>query len=63
MIEIYATDKNGNRDKITDLYWFEEEGVHDWGGQAHYDKYTFEIFIDGKLVWNSKDGKYKQYKW
>ena len=35
---------------ITDLYWFEEEGVHDFGGEAHYAKYTFEVFVHGVMV-------------
>ena len=26
---------------INDLYWFEEEGVHDFEGSGHYSNYTF----------------------
>ncbi len=59
MIEIYVTDKTGYRTKITDLYWFEEQGVHDWSGDAHHDKYTLEVFIDGKLVWKTEKGNYE----
>ena len=63
MIDIYATDKTGYREKITDLYWFEENMVHGWDGDSLHGKYTFEIFIDGKLVWKSEKGNYEPYKW
>ncbi len=44
-IRIIAIDQRGKREEITDLYWFEEEGVHDFNGRgAHYD-YSFEIHI------------------
>lgn len=29
---------------ITDLYWFEEEGVHDGNGNAHYTNYELMLF-------------------
>ncbi|GLY11352.1 YopX family protein [Pseudobacillus badius] len=29
---------------IDDLYWFEEAGVHDFGGQGHYSEYVLQQF-------------------
>ena len=29
---------------ITDLYWFEEEGVHDGSGDGHYTNYELMLF-------------------
>lgn len=46
-IKIFAINKEGERHEITNLYWFEGEGVRDFNGEAFYDSYTFEIFIDG----------------
>jgi hypothetical protein len=46
MIQIFAIDESGHRQEITDLYFFEEEGIHNWDGETLYgEKYTFEIFI------------------
>lgn len=63
MLGIFATDQHGNKEQITDLYWFEENMVHDWEGDGHGRQYTFEIFIEGKLVWDSKSGTFEAYKW
>jgi|WetSurMetagenome_2_1015567.scaffolds.fasta_scaffold482080_2 hypothetical protein len=30
---------------VTDLYWFEEEGIHDMGGVGHYCKYDLEYIF------------------
>ena len=48
-VKIYATEKStGQRKEITDLYWFEENGVHDLTGDGHYgDNWSFEIEVDG----------------
>ena len=43
---IYAIDKDGDRREITDLFWFEENGVHDFGGKASYDHYLYEFVIE-----------------
>jgi hypothetical protein len=53
-LEIFATDKYG-RQPITDLYWFEENGVHSLEeAEGHYgEKYGFEIFVDGIKVWTN----------
>jgi hypothetical protein len=52
MIEIYAISKKTNeRIKIEDLYWFEENGIHDFSGKASYDEFTYEIFINGVKVY------------
>ena len=52
MIQIFVRDRKGNREEITDMYWFEENGVHDLNdGEDYYcQHYLFEIFIDGVLV-------------
>ena len=51
MLQIFAIDlKTKERFEITDLYWFEEEAVHDFGGEAHYAKYAFEVFVRGVMV-------------
>ena len=53
MIKIFATDKEGYRFEVDDLYWFEEDGVHDWDGHGHHDKYEFEIYpqtLQGKTA-------------
>ncbi len=52
MLQIFAVDEDGNREEITDLYWFEENGVHDFGGEGFYGgKHTFEIFVNGMQVY------------
>jgi len=46
-MKIIAIDaKTGERQEITDLYWFEEQCVHDLTGKAFYDHYTFEFQIE-----------------
>ncbi len=50
-LRIYAIDRSGYREEITDLYWFEERGVHDWGGEGSYDQYSFELFLDGEPIY------------
>jgi hypothetical protein len=41
---VFATDSQGREEEITDLYWFEENGVHDWGGETyHGEKYSFRF--------------------
>ncbi len=56
MIQIFATDKEGNRKEVKDLYWFEEEGVHNFEGEGHFrEKYNLEVFVDGKQVYPTAD--------
>lgn len=52
-IAIYATDqRTGERELVSDdLYWFEENGVRDFGGEGHYAAYTFEVYVNGTLVY------------
>lgn len=46
-MKIIATNAStGERKEITDLYWFEEEGIRDFGGEAFYKHYTFEFVIE-----------------
>jgi len=59
-IQIFANNELEGRQEITDLYWFEEEGVHDWGGQGHYRKYDLEIWIDGKKAYPIEQREYKK---
>lgn len=50
-IQICATDKDtGESFDIDDLYWFEENGVHDWSGDAHHGNYLLEVYVDGIKV-------------
>lgn len=37
--------KDGHEEIIDDLYWFEENGVHDWSGKCFHDEYEFRIEI------------------
>lgn len=52
-VQTFATDKYGDREEITDLYWFEEEGIHDWHGDGHNGSYRIEIVVDGVCVYDS----------
>ena len=40
---IFAIDEKGIEEEITDLYWFEENGVHDFSGDGPYTKYKFRF--------------------
>lgn len=50
-IKIFAVDKNGNRFEIDDLYWFEENYIHNFSDKSHKG-YTFELVIEeiGKKI-------------
>ena len=51
MIKIFATNTTtGERFEITDLYWFEQNGVHDWNGQGHNESFTFEFYLEN-ICW------------
>lgn len=64
LLRLFAIDDDGNKEEITDLYWFEENGVRDFGGEGHNGrKYKIEIEIDGSLVWNNTSGNYVKYGW
>ena len=39
-MKIFATDRNGYREEITDLFWFEENYVHDF---SDHGRFTIEI--------------------
>ena len=54
MINIVAIDKQGNREEIDDLYWFEENHVHDFKGDGYYSQYKFELFVNGEMVYPPK---------
>ena len=34
MVKVYAVDRDGTRTEITDLYWFEENGIHTFDDSA-----------------------------
>jgi len=57
MIQIFAINKEGEREEVSDLYWFEENGVHDFGGEGHFENFTFEILVDGVKVNHAADRK------
>jgi hypothetical protein len=52
IIKIFAEDiATGEREEIEDLYWFEENGVHNFDGRGHNHGYkiTMECTVpDGK---------------
>lgn len=50
-LRLYATDRHGQREEITCLYWFEEQMVHDWGDDDH----VFEVWLDDTCVWKNDD--------
>jgi hypothetical protein len=56
-LQIYATNKSGHHQEITDLYWFEENGVHDWGGDGVTGKYSFTLFLDGEPIYPRVSGR------
>ena len=43
-IKIFAINRNGDRQEITDLYWFEENRIHTWSDTG-YEGYRFEFEI------------------
>jgi len=58
MIKIFATNtRSKERFEIDDMYWFEENFIHDLNQKEHFLKqqYTFEIFIDDVKVWETPD--------
>lgn len=56
MIQIFAIEKTTNRrEEITNLYWFEENGVEDWGGHGIGGEWRFEIFVNGIQVYPVKE--------
>ena len=57
MLKIYSVDEKGNRFEITDLYWFEEQGVHSFDGEGFHEKYRFEVYVDGIKVYPPNTAK------
>jgi len=54
-LTIKAIDTKTNEEEIIeDLYWFEENGVHDFSGYAMHGRYKFEISL--KIQKNSIKG-------
>jgi hypothetical protein len=45
-LRIFALSKNESREEITDLYWFEENSVHDFDGEGLFCRYKFEVFLE-----------------
>lgn len=55
-VTIIATYKDtGDYQEITDLYWFEENGVHDLLGNGHSDYYWFDFYLNGNLMFSTKE--------
>lgn len=48
-VKIYATDKStGQRKEITDLYWFEQNGIHDLMDVPYFgEEWSFDVEVDG----------------
>ena len=45
-IKIFVTGWAEDEYEITDLYWFEENGVHDFNGEGHWgERYTFRFEV------------------
>jgi len=44
---------------INDLYWFEEEGIHNFEGSGHNSKY---IFMEYTGLYNKSDNKTEVYE-
>jgi hypothetical protein len=49
-VQIFAVKNQREREEITDLYWFEENYIHNFEDFEH-SPYDFEIFIDGVRVY------------
>ena len=48
--------KTGVEEPIEDLYWFEENGVHDFDGEGHYSRYKFRMnLVDEFTHYEEKD--------
>lgn len=57
-IQIFATSqRDKERIEIDDLYFFEEQGIHDWRGEGHYEMFDLEVYVDGKQVYPHKAKK------
>lgn len=57
-IQIFVIDEDNDKQEIKDLYWFEENYVHDFNGQGLYENYVIEIYVDDVIVYSSKgEGK------
>lgn len=55
-MKIFAIDKDGNREEITDLFWFEETSVHDFNGEGAYGPYRYEFELEpGDIVITEKN--------
>jgi len=52
-ISLFAENELEGRREITDLYWFEEEGIHDWSGKGHHRRYKLTVFVDGVQAWSN----------
>jgi len=48
MVEITAIDKDGIREKITDLYWFEEHYVHNFDDERY--TFVFDVIVDDNII-------------
>ena len=53
-ITLFAVSPDGASERIEDLYWFEENGVHGFDGEGIHHNWTFEIWIDGVRIPSKK---------
>ena len=50
LLKIFATGRNGVEFEVTDLYWFEENGVHDFSGVGHWETYSFRFVFSERWI-------------
>jgi hypothetical protein len=50
-IKLFARSlETGEVTEIEDLYWFEEQGVHDFDGQGHFESFEIELVISEAIA-------------
>lgn len=52
-IKIFAIDSNNERFEISDLFWFEENGIQWFDGEGDFEKFNFEIWVDNNCVFKT----------
>jgi hypothetical protein len=56
-IKLFATPEDGGvKEEITNLYWFERNGVKDFSGKGRQGNWKMEIVIDDEMVFGNVPG-------